>query len=288
MNTLPLLGAALNTLALPAPGLAGRLLAKLWVHAGPPRAVAEAEEEVHDRARIERVNVGEWDVATYAWGDGVRPVLLVHGWRSRASRLAPLVDRLLELGYSPVSWDAPGHGATGGATGTIFDARRIMTELAARHGHFSAVLAHSLGAPFAVHALREGLPADRAVLISGVSDFAYTVAGFEAALRLRPRAVNALHEAIQDRYFDSDPSVWERLSASYRAESLTQSFLLLHDDQDRVVPPGQSRRTAEALGERARLITTDGLGHSGILSDGRSLDRITGFVQNGFAALSAS
>ena len=64
MNNLPLLGSALNILALPAPALAGRLLAKLWVNAGTPRAVAEAEEETHDRARIERLTVGEWEVAT--------------------------------------------------------------------------------------------------------------------------------------------------------------------------------------------------------------------------------
>ena len=186
-----------------------------------------------------------------------------------------------------MSWDAPGHGSTGGANGTILDARQIMTELAARHGHFSAVVAHSLGALFAVHALREGLPADRVVLIAGVSDFDYTITGFEMALKLRPRAVDALREEVQDRYFGSDPTVWERFSAGYRPELLTQPFLLLHDDQDRMVPPGQSRRTAKALGESARLITSSGLRHSGILSDRRSQDQITGFVQNGFAALPA-
>ncbi|WP_238162986.1 alpha/beta hydrolase [Kribbella capetownensis] len=68
----------------------------------------ESERAIHEAARVEVVD----GVVTYAWGDGRRPVLLVHGWRSRASRYAGFVARLLELGYSPVSFDAPGHGDT--------------------------------------------------------------------------------------------------------------------------------------------------------------------------------
>jgi hypothetical protein len=40
-------------------------------------------------ASVGAPTVGGKRAVTYTWGDGDRPVLLVHGWESRASRSAP-------------------------------------------------------------------------------------------------------------------------------------------------------------------------------------------------------
>ncbi|GAB3725299.1 alpha/beta hydrolase [Nocardiopsis nanhaiensis] len=279
MNRIRLLGAALNTLALPAPGLAGTLLRPLWARPGKPRQIRAEDRELHQSARTGTLEVGQWSVVTYAWGDGARPVLLVHGWRSRAIRFAPLIRLLLDLGYSPVSWDAPGHGSTGGPLGTILDAQRIMGLLQEEHGDFAMVVGHSLGAPFSMYALRHGLRADRLALVSGVSDFGFFVDHFAGVLGLSPRAVTALRTAIENHYFDGDPTVWERFSAAHDPEALTSPVLLLHDEEDAFVPVGQSRITTAALGNRARLVTTEGLGHSHVISDAGSLDLVIEFLQ---------
>ncbi|MEU0491992.1 alpha/beta fold hydrolase [Nocardiopsis sp. NPDC006139] len=276
---LPLLGAAVNALALPAPRLAGSLSRRLWASPPPPRAVPDRDRDLHEAADTATVRVGRWDVAAYAWGDTARPVLLVHGWRSRAARFAPLVRRLVDLGYGPVSWDAPGHGATGGPVGTILDALRIQRLLQERYGRFHAVVAHSMGAPFAVHALREGVEADRAVLLAGVSDFGFLLTAFTDALGMGPRALAALRADVERHYFDADPTVWERFSTTHRIDTLEQPFLLLHDDTDEVVPFAHSLRTLEHLGGRGRMIATTGLGHSGALFEREHLDAITSFVQ---------
>lgn len=279
VKPLPLLGAAVNALALPAPGLAGSLARRLWAAPAPPRAIPDEDRELHEAAATGTVRLGRWDVATYSWGDIRRPVLLAHGWRSRALRFAPLIRRLVDLGYGPVSWDAPGHGATGGPLGTILDALRIQLRLQERHGRFHAVVAHSMGAPFAVHALREGVEADRVVLLAGVSDFDYLLTAFSDALRLGPRAVEALRSDVELRYFDADPTVWERFSTTHRIDTLDQPFLLLHDETDEIVPFAHSLRTLEHLGGRGRMITTTGLGHSGALFVREHLDAIASFVQ---------
>src|SRR6266516_1421498 len=96
----------LSTIGMFSPRLAGRLAFQLWRRPFARGHVRESERAIHAAARVETID----GVVTYAWGDGRRPVLLVHGWRSRASRYAGFVARLLELGYSPVSYDAPGHG----------------------------------------------------------------------------------------------------------------------------------------------------------------------------------
>ncbi|MDT0329590.1 alpha/beta hydrolase [Nocardiopsis lambiniae] len=279
VKPLPLIGAAVNALALPAPRLAGVLTRRMWAAPGPPRSIPEEDRALHESADTATIRVGAWDVTTYAWGDTTRPVLLAHGWRSRSLRFAPLIRRLVDLGYGPVSWDAPGHGATPGPVGTILDALRIQRLLQERHGRFHAVVAHSMGVPFAVHALREGVEADRVVLLSGVSDFDYLLTAFSDALRLGPRAREALRTEVERHYFEADPTVWERFSTTHRIDTLGRPFLLLHDDTDEVVPFAHSLRTLEHLGARGRMIATTGLGHSGALAVGEHLDAITSFVQ---------
>ncbi|OLT28054.1 alpha/beta hydrolase [Nocardiopsis sp. CNR-923] len=279
MDTASFLGAALNTIALPAPRIAGALARRAWARPPRPRPVSPGALELHESARWERLTVDGWRVAAYAWGDGEHPVLLVHGWGSRAAQLAPIARRLLDLGYSPVAWDAPGHGDTGGPAGTILEARRIMELLQDRHGRFRAVVAHSLGAPFAVHALCEGLAADRVVLVSGMADFAFATGGFEAALRLRPRTSRALRSSIEGHYFGGDTTAWARFSTTHGADVLTHPVLLLHDEDDPVVPVEHSRRAHAAFGDRSRLVTTTGLGHNRILKDPEQVDRVTDFVR---------
>ncbi|MGW7291806.1 alpha/beta fold hydrolase [Streptomyces xiamenensis] len=61
-------------------------------------------------ARRETVTVAGRDVVVFRSGNGERPVLLLHGWMFRTSRFAPLIRALTERGYSPVAFDAPGHG----------------------------------------------------------------------------------------------------------------------------------------------------------------------------------
>ena len=70
---------------------------------------------------------------------------------------AGFVTKLLELGYSPVSYDAPGHGDSPGPIGSILDHQRIIRGLEERHGPFEGVIAHALGVPFALYAVREGV-----------------------------------------------------------------------------------------------------------------------------------
>jgi len=177
-----LVRAGLRATAVVSPGLAGRLAFQLWRRPLMRGRVREVEREVHEAARIEIVD----GVVTYAWGDGSRPVLLVHGWRSRASRYYALVARLLELGYSPVSYDAPGHGDTPGPTGTILDHQRIIRGLEAKHGPFEGVIAYSLGMLFGLYAVQQGVAAKWIVTISGIAQFDYLVDKFCRELRLGP------------------------------------------------------------------------------------------------------
>ncbi len=265
-------GAGLRAIGAVSPRLAGRVAFELWRRPMARGQLRSAEREVHEAARVEVVD----GIVTYAWGDGRRPVLLVHGWRSRASRYAGFVARLLELGYSPVSYDAPGHGDSPGPVVSILGHERIIRALEERHGPFEGVIAHSLGVPFALYAVREGVAARRLVMISGVADFGYLADAFCHELGLGPKINKALRRSIERRYFDGDDQIWTRFSVATGDVDL----LVIHNDEDDVVDPGQARVLLRAYGPRAHFLTTSGLGHRRIMFDPEVITEAAAFLQD--------
>ncbi|WP_063775816.1 alpha/beta fold hydrolase [Streptomyces odonnellii] len=269
--TAALLRTALNTASYLAPGLAGR--AALAVFRRPTgRARPRSDEsEVMAAARTGRITVHGHRVVTYRWGDGTRPVLLVHGWSSRASRFARLVAALCEQGYSPVAFDAPGHGASEGRHTNIIELRAVIRQLHRDHGPFEAVVAHSFGVLATFFALRDGVEARRVVGIGGVTEFGHILDGFRAGLGVRERVVDELRRRIERTLFPGEPELWPRFDATYRPEELDAAVLLFHDEHDDMVPLSQSRALVGAYegrpGGGARLVVTRGMGHRRILAD---------------------
>jgi len=254
------------------PRIAGRVAFELWRRPMARGKVRSAEREIHEAARVEVVD----GVVTYAWGDGERPVLLVHGWRSRASRYYAFVERLLELGYSPVSYDAPGHGDTEGPAGTILDHQRIIQGLERRHGPFEGAIAHSLGVPFVLYALREGVQARRVVTISGLANFGYLVDAFCRELGLGPKVQAALRSSIERGLFEGDETIWTRYSVSAGEVEL----LAIHNDEDDVVDPAQAPMLLAQYGPKAHFLQTNGLGHRRIMIDPEVITEAVAFLQD--------
>ncbi|MEU7555774.1 alpha/beta hydrolase [Streptomyces sp. NPDC044571] len=262
-----LMSTTLNLAARIAPGLAGRAAFALFVRPiGRPRLRSD-EAGLMAEAVIGRLTVDGIPVTTYRWGDGGRPVLVVHGWTSRASRLAGFIEPLRAHGHTVVSFDAPGHGESGGRATTIRRQREIIRRLHAEHGDFSAVVAHSFGVLATFFTLRDGIRADRIVAVGGVADFDYLLAGFRRTLHVGPGVERALRTYVQDHLFPDEPDVWPRFDARHRPDQVPAQILLVHDLDDDVAALDQSRGIASAYGDRARLIETKGLGHRRILAD---------------------
>ncbi|GAA1577955.1 MULTISPECIES: alpha/beta hydrolase [Kribbella] len=288
-----LVSVGLQTIGSLSPRLGGRIAFKLWRRPLARGRVRVDEQIVHNAATVDILHLDEpaapeagtqvgagarvgAGVRTYVWGDGARPVLLVHGWRSRASRYVGFVTRLLELGYSPVSYDAPAHGDSDGEVTSILGHQRIIRALEERHGPFEGVIAHSLGVPFALYAVREGVAAKRLVMISGVADFGYLADAFCAELGLGPKVNRELRRSIERGYFDGDSDIWTRFSVtSGKAE-----LLVIHNDEDDVVDPRQAQLLLRNYGPHAHFLPTTGLGHRKILSDPAVIAEAVAFLQD--------
>jgi pimeloyl-ACP methyl ester carboxylesterase len=239
------------------------------------------ERALAEQARVGRVEAGGASAVTYQWGDGTRPVLLVHGWQSRGSRLSDFVPGLLDQGYSVVTFDAPGHGDAPGRSTSILQYRDVITALHERYGTFEGLVAHSLGVLGSFFALRHGATAKRVVTISGVCDFSYLVEEFCAQLRLGARPKALLYERVGARLFPGAPADRTPFSVTHTAREVDVPVLVVHDEDDTRIAVAQARRLSGAFGARARLVTTRGLGHRRILGDPDVVRTVQEFIAEG-------
>ena len=270
--------ASLVALSAVAPPVAAEIGFRLWRRLGRPESVHARDLAVHARATRGTLELDGIPVATYAWGDGPEVVLLVHGWRSRASRFAPLVEALESTSRTIVAFDAPGNGDSTGDFTTFLDYAEIIRLLSARHDGFSAIVAHSFGVLSTFVAVREGAATDRIVGISGMYNADQLVDAFAQLSGLPPRAKRRFRSLIERRTFPGIPDVWRRAVAELDPTDTKTPVLLIHDRDDTRVDVGQAELIAEAHTGPVGVVLTEGLGHNRILSDEAVLDEIARFL----------
>ena len=251
---------------------------------GPPAPVRAADRTVHDSARRDtlahqpefrrgrrtRARAARTvPVATYAWGDpGAPGVLLVHGWRSRASAFGRIVEDLTGAGLRAVAYDAPAHGASGGRRRTGLDDLAIIRRLSDAEGApWAAVVGHSLGVLGAGIALHEGVEAERFTAISGLTSFRAATDGFVRAAGIPWELRDRFATAVQRHGLPGHPDAYERFDLLERTVPASIPALWVHDAGDPMNPHVLSERLHEAHAASSELFTTTGLGHNKILGD---------------------
>lgn len=269
--------ATFRTLGHVAPPVALALGAAAYWRVGTPVPVRPADQAVHDSARrttlahrtTYRQDGRTIPVATYTWGEPDAPaVLLVHGWRSRASAFGRIVEDLTGAGLRVVAYDAPGHGASGGRRRTGLDDLAVIRRLsAAQDAPWAAVIAHSLGVLAAGIALHEGLAAERFTAISGLTSVRFTTDGFIRAAGLPWALRDRFATAVQRHGLPDHPDVQERFDLRRRTVPASVPTLWVHDTGDPMNPYHLSEQLHEAHAASSELLTTTGLGHNKILGD---------------------
>jgi pimeloyl-ACP methyl ester carboxylesterase len=216
------------------------------------------------------VQAGVLTLAAWEWGPANAPaVLLVHGWNGRGRQLAAIARAIARRGYRAVTFDQPGHGASGG---TLVSIPRMAQAIAAVNGAIGgadAVVAHSLGAVAATYALSRGLGARRAVFIAPPVSPARWFDTFSRIVGLPEESKPQLRKNVEARAgvaaADLDPL---RLAPGLDAE-----LVIVHDEDDREVPLAAGAALADAW-PGARLVVTSGLGHNRLLADRRTVATI--------------
>ncbi len=227
-------------------------------------------------ARMQRIKVAGEAIATYAWGEvGEQPtVLLSHGWSSYGLRFLPWVQMLRAEGYAVLSFDQPGHGRNGPAKITLPGFADTVLAVGRHFGPFAAAIGHSLGGAAIALALREGMQAERAVLIAPAADGAAASRRFARAIAL-PEDLRA---AMQKRLERQTGREMEALAIHRVAPHLAQPALIVHDLADADVPWEGGERYARFWPD-ARLMSVQGLGHHKIVNDDGVIGAGRGFLR---------
>lgn len=258
-----------------AAGLGARAAARLWFTVPPaiPRALIPAPPPGRD-ARVELAGTA---LHSTVWGAGP-PVYLVHGWGGRSEQLGGFVAPLVAAGFTVVAVDAPAHGASGpgrhGRSSTIPEFAATLRAAVEAHGRPHAVIAHSLGANAAAHAVTRGVWPDRLVLLAPVADPRRMLGAFADQLGLGPRVRAGLEREVRGTV--GLPFEAFDLPAMARTAHLPPT-LVVHDRTDPEVAVAHGRDIARAW-PGARLLTTEGLGHRRLLRDSTVLADVVGFV----------
>ncbi|MGE0660357.1 MAG: alpha/beta fold hydrolase, partial [Burkholderiaceae bacterium] len=205
-------------------------------------------------------------LAGYEWRPTVEeldlpPVLLMHGWDSRASQLAPIVKALLAQGHRVLAFDAPGHGDSPDARVTVSTFADLVLRADRRFGPFHAAIGHSVGGAAVALAATRRLRTKRIATLAAPASLRRASLRVAGMIGLPPRATDAMLQAAaiaNGRSLDS-------LESTGLALPRDVSALLLHDPLDRQVPASESAIVADAW-PNARLHQIAGVGHNGILA----------------------
>lgn len=268
------LRAAVRAGSIVAPGRTSRSIARRFFTTTRPPLERLAFRGARPQVGVMAVPDGK--VTTYRWGDaGAAPtVLLTHGWNGWAQQMEAFVAPLVDRGFAVLAFDHVAHGLSDGGTTSlpamIRSTERVLEEIP----NVVGAIAHSLGAG----ALASVLASTRrslvgAVLVAPPSDPRPYLLGMARLLGAPER----LLPAIQEQAEEAAGVKFDRLAMRpWIARRIRTPLLVAHDIGDRDVPIAHGY--AYTIGTGARLLATDGLGHTRILRDRHVVDSAVHFV----------
>ncbi len=268
------LRAVFTTVGSVAPGVAARWAETIFCT--PPRNEPRSGEEAFlASGRRFGVEAEGQSLAAWEWGQGPA-VVLAHGWGSRAGRFGPMTQALTEAGFRVVAYDAPAHGRSTGRFASLPEFARALRSVTDAVGPAYALVGHSLGGAAITLALRDGLAARRVVLLAAPADVTRFSTAFADYLRLPPGTRAVMRRNLESRL----QARWEEMHVPTIARSLRAPALLVHDRGDEDVAYEQAEEIVAAW-PGARLLSTTGLGHRGLLRDQAVVRATAAFLAQG-------
>jgi len=242
-------------------------IAARWFTTPETMALA-VRDDAHDSFVI---RAGGRRLAAWSWGFGP-PVVLAHGWNGRGLQLAAVARAIAARGYRAVVFDQPAHGASSGRRTTIPEMADAIAAVCRAVGA-QALVAHSLGATAATLAMARGLVLTRAAFIAPPVRPEHWVERFARLIGLPERAYVGFRTAIERRA----GAAVAALDPLVLAPAMTADLLVVHDRDDREVRLEAGVALANAWPD-ARLIATEGLGHTRILTEPSVVDAVAAFT----------
>ena len=267
-----IIGLYVNTICIFSPGRAARMA--LNIFATPRnRIVTDRQKDFLNSADRKTLKYQDLDIMTYNWSGPGKTVLLVHGWESNAARWKALVKLFQRESYNVVALDAPAHGSSGGK---MFNALLYseFIQVVARYYDPDVIVGHSVGGMASIfYAHREMNPKLNKLVLLGAP------AHFEGVLERYVDLMGytrAVYRAISKKVVEGYGHGPEYFSAAEFSKKLSCTILLIHDEDDKVIPYEDALLYKEKI-NKLEFISTNGLGHG--LKDKSVFNKVLEFAE---------
>ncbi|MCF8237660.1 MAG: alpha/beta hydrolase [Saprospiraceae bacterium] len=251
-------GAILRWLSWISPRLASKLVLFFFTFPGR-KARHYRQDHLFSAARRSWVMMNGKRLRVYQWGEGQRRILLLHGWQSRGTALRYLVPSFVERGLTVIAMDAPGHGESSGWRTTLVSYAKAIRAVDDMHGPFEGAITHSFGGRALAFALAfEDYPwqIKQIVMLAAPNAYEEIIDTFMVQLglpeKLKPAVLHRMAQMLGRSVTESE--------IFSMGELVKARILLLHDEQDQIVPMWEAERIASRL-PGVRLMKTRGYGH---------------------------
>lgn len=257
-------------------GLATKFSAKLF--STPVKfTTPEREKTMWESAQKSKLTISSLncEIEVLSYGYSPKKVLLVHGWSGRSTQLFMIADKLLENGYMVISFDAPAHGNSEGKTSSMPEFVEAINSLNNEYGPFEAAVGHSLGGMSLYTAVAQGLDINSVVSIGSGDTISNIMSNFINNLELKPKIATKLKKQFDKKHKEDI----DNYASSKQAKEVTIPALVIHDSFDGDVPVSCAYSIRQSL-KRGSILITNGLGHTKILRDKNTANRIVTFIKN--------
>lgn len=213
-------------------------------------------------------------VMSYKWGEGPS-ILCIHGWMGRATQFRKFVDVFTKEGYSVISFDAPAHGKSEGVKSHLMYFVEVA-ELLEKENRLAGIIGHSLGGVAGLHVAHRGGRVPKVIMIGSPTIADKIIEAFLKRLKASWKLGNYFKNYIKKTY--GQP--FDEYSAEHIIKEIKELPILLIYDKDDLEVPLFHGETIKELYPKAKMMVTEGLGHTRILRDDEVVRKTFEFISN--------
>lgn len=251
--------------------LAAKLFTTPIDYKTPKREIGMAEASQKKMLHVASIKK---DIHVLSYGFSEKKVLLVHGWAGRSTHLFMIANTLLENGFMVISFDAPAHGKSTGKTTNLLEYVEAIKSICKEFGPFEAAIGHSFGAMAIMNAQANNVLFKCLVTIGSGDKVADILLNFANNL--------GLDAIFGKKLIDSLEKKWNinlfHLDSNEVAKKVKTPVLVIHDTLDGDVFVSCALNIRQHL-ENGKLYITTGLGHTKILRDKNTTQKIIHFIK---------
>ena len=256
-----------------APRITARALLRLFMTPYPKPKPSKWSENF-DRLETIEVDFGQEKLLVWRFGNSTRKVLLCHGWRGKGTNFKSWIPPLVESGFEVVTFDGPAHGLSQRKQTDSVEFCEFVKVISEKLGPFEAIVGHSFGTSAVMLALLDGMKTSRTVLVSPYCSGDGNLKRFCEVLHVSKRIQSLMYQELQKKF----ATHWEGWDHRNVLAKVDMPILIIHDNEDKVVPIEESERLVSGWPKIDRRVT-QGLGHYKIMKDSSVISDVLTFLR---------